>query len=74
MPKEGEEREAATLLEKEFDVLIGRVRLEIPEDRRAELLVQFADLRTDITRLAGGLAAEDEPAAIYRPSVPETRT
>ena len=60
----------SALLAAELEVLTRRARLAIPEDRRAELLVAFADLRAEIARLHEGLKPEIEPAAIYRPAVP----
>ncbi len=66
MTKEAGEREAAALLGVEFDVLIARAGLTIPEDRRAELLAAFADLRAEIARLGEALGPEIEPAAVYR--------
>ncbi|MGH7072543.1 MAG: hypothetical protein ACREFO_21385 [Acetobacteraceae bacterium] len=56
----------AAALAAEFDVLIARAGLTIPTDRRAELLVAFADLRREISRLYETLAPEMEPAAVYR--------
>lgn len=71
MTKEGGAGEEAALLEAEFDVLIRRAGLVIPEERRAELLAVFTDLRGQIARLGEDLEIADEPAAIYRPRVPE---
>ncbi|MGH7106132.1 MAG: hypothetical protein ACREFT_06460 [Acetobacteraceae bacterium] len=56
----------AASLAAEFDVLIARAGLRIPEDRRPELLVAFADLRAETARLYESLPPELEPAAVYR--------
>jgi len=50
----------------EFDALMARAGLSIPEERRAELLIAFADLRTEIARLHEALPPTLEPAAVYR--------
>jgi len=60
----------SALLAAELEVLTRRAGLAIPEDRRAELLVAFADLRAEIVRLHDGLTPEIEPAAVYRPAIP----
>ncbi len=54
-------------LAKEFDVLMARAGLSIPEDRREALLVAFADLRAEIALLHEALPPTLEPAAVYRP-------
>lgn len=61
----------ARSLAAEFDVLTARAGLTIPEDRRAELLLAFADLRGEIARLYEMLPPELEPAAVYRVAAAE---
>ncbi|MGH7101479.1 MAG: hypothetical protein ACREFJ_03695 [Acetobacteraceae bacterium] len=56
----------APSLAAEFDVLMARAGLTIPEDRRDELLLAFADLRGEVARLYETMPAELEPAAVYR--------
>lgn len=51
----------------EFDVLMARAGLTIPEDRREGLLVAFADLRRELALLHDPLPPSLEPAAVYRP-------
>jgi len=61
----------AASLGAEFDALLARAGLTIPEDRRAGLLIAFADLRAEILRLHEALPPELEPAAVYRPTSPD---
>lgn len=58
-------------LAREFDMLVARAGLTIPPDRRAELLIAFADLNAETARLHGTLPATLEPAAVYRPDTVE---
>jgi hypothetical protein len=51
----------------EFDVMMARAGLAIPEDRREGLLTAFADLRAEIALLHEALPPTLEPAAVYRP-------
>jgi hypothetical protein len=53
-------------LAKEFDALMARASITIPPERRADLLIAFADLRTEIARLHAALPVTCEPAAVYR--------
>lgn len=52
----------------EFDMLMQRAGLTIPTDRRAELLIAFADLRAEIALLHEPLPPTLEPAAVFRPA------
>lgn len=58
-------------LTQEFDALIALAGLTVPPGRRAELLVAFADLRTEVARLyAAPLPPTLEPARVFRPAAP----
>lgn len=61
-------------LTQEFDALIALAGLTIPPGRRAELLVAFADLRTEVARLyAAPLPPSLEPARVFRPVAPAVK-
>lgn len=58
-------------LREEFDALLALAGLRVPPDRRAELLVAFADLRSEVARLyAAPLAPSLEPARVFRTAAP----
>ncbi|MGH7056406.1 MAG: AtzG-like protein [Acetobacteraceae bacterium] len=70
----GERERAYPALAAEFDVLMARAGLAIAPERRAELLVAFADLKAEVARLyAVPLPGNLEPAEVYRVAVPAVR-
>ena len=50
----------------EFDTLMARAGLTIPDDRRADLLAGFADLRAVLPVLRQPRAAAAEPSNVFR--------
>jgi hypothetical protein len=55
----------------EFDVLMRRAGITIPQDRRAAALASYADLHEQIALLHNRYAHTDEPANIFRLTPPE---
>jgi hypothetical protein len=53
-------------LEAEFDTLMRRAGITVPEARRAAVLTSYADLREQIALLHGRYAHTDEPANVFR--------
>jgi hypothetical protein len=50
----------------EFDVLMRRAGITVPSQRRAAVLVSYADFRAQIALLHDRYAHTDEPANIFR--------
>jgi hypothetical protein len=50
----------------EFDCLMHRAGITVPEDRRAAVLASYADLREQIALLHDRYAHTDEPANVFR--------
>jgi len=53
-------------LEAEFDVLMARSGVKIPESRRATYLKAFADLREQVSLLHARRPETSEPANVFR--------
>jgi hypothetical protein len=54
----------------EFDILMRRAGITVPPDRRATVLVSYADLRGQIALLHDRYAHTDEPANVFRLAAP----
>ncbi len=54
----------------EFDMLMRRAGITVPEDRRATVLAGYADLREQIALLHNRYVHTDEPANVFRLSPP----
>ena len=52
----------------EFDVLMARAGITVPPERRAGVLVAYADLREQIALLHGRYGPEAEPSNVFRAS------
>jgi hypothetical protein len=50
----------------EFDILMRRAGITVPEERRSAVLASYADLRDQIALLHGRYAHTDEPANVFR--------
>jgi hypothetical protein len=50
----------------EFDILMRRAGITVPDERRATVLASYADLRGQIALLHNRYAHTDEPANIFR--------
>jgi hypothetical protein len=50
----------------EFDCLMARAGIAIPETRRTAVLTAYADLREQIALLHGRYGAAAEPANVFR--------
>ena len=50
----------------EFDILMRRAGITVPEERRAAVLSSYADLREQIALLHNRYAHTDEPANVFR--------
>lgn len=61
----------AATLEAEFDVLMARAGIAVPEDRRAALLTGFAELRGQVALLRQPRTAAAEPSNIFHARRPE---
>jgi hypothetical protein len=51
----------------EFDCLMARAGITVPEHRRSAILNAYADLRGQIALLHGRYGPEAEPSNIFRP-------
>jgi hypothetical protein len=60
-------------LEAEFDCLMARAGLRIPEARRVGILASYADLRGQIALLHGRYGAAAEPSNVFRLSPTEAK-
>ena len=59
-------------MDAEFDVMMGRAGITVPEDRRAALLAAFAELRGQVALLRQPRAAAAEPSNIFQARRPRT--
>jgi hypothetical protein len=50
----------------EFDCLMARAGIAIPEARRASILTAYADLRAQLALLHGRYGAAAEPSNVFR--------
>jgi hypothetical protein len=55
----------------EFDILMRRAGITVPEARRAAVLASYADLRDQIALLHNRYTYADEPANVFRLSPPD---
>jgi hypothetical protein len=53
-------------LAEEFDCLMVRAGIRVPESRRATVLAAYADLRAQIALLQGRYGAAAEPSNVFR--------
>jgi hypothetical protein len=53
-------------LEAEFDTLMARAGITVPQATRPSILAAFADLRGQIALLHAPLPHTDEPAHVFR--------
>jgi hypothetical protein len=60
-------------LEAEFDCLMARAGITIPEARRTTVLTAYADLRGQIALLHGRYGAAAEPSNVFRLSPVESK-
>jgi hypothetical protein len=60
------ETPSAEALAQEFDTLMRRAGVTVPEARRSAVLTAYADLRAQIALLHGRYAHTDEPANVFR--------
>jgi hypothetical protein len=58
--------QAAGELATEFDILMRRAGIVVPAERRAGLLVSYADLHQQIALLRNRYAHTDEPSNVFR--------
>ena len=57
----------------EFDCLMARAGIAVPEARRAAVLTAYADLRKQIALLHGRYGAAAEPSNVFRLSPLESQ-
>jgi hypothetical protein len=50
----------------EFDILMRRAGITVPQERRSAVLASYADLRDQIALLHGRYAHTAEPANVFR--------
>jgi len=50
----------------EFDMMMARAGITVPESRRATVLTAYADLRQQIALLHGRYGAAAEPSNVFR--------
>jgi hypothetical protein len=55
----------------EFDILMRRAGIAVPDERRAAVLASYADLRDQIALLHNRYTYADEPANVFRLSPPD---
>jgi len=60
------ETPSANALEAEFDCLMARAGVAVPQQRREAALVAYADLRGQIALLHGRYGPEAEPSNVFR--------
>jgi hypothetical protein len=60
-------------LAQEFDILMRRAGITVPDARRAAVLASYADLHEQIALLHNRYAYTDEPANVFRLPPPEDR-
>ena len=61
------------VLAAEFDCLMERAGIRIPDERRAAVLASYADLRGQLALLHGRYSAVNEPSNVFRMSPMETK-
>lgn len=54
------------VLAAEFDCLMGRAGVRVPQARRAAALASYADLRNQLALLHGRYGAAQEPSNVFR--------
>ena len=54
----------------EFDILMRRAGISVPDSRRAAVLASYADLHDQIALLHDRYAHTDEPANVFRLAPP----
>ena len=59
------ETPTADAVSAEFDTLMARAGLTIPEARRPAMLAAYADLRAQVALLHGRYGPADEPANVF---------
>ncbi|MGD0434718.1 MAG: hypothetical protein ABSA58_26880 [Acetobacteraceae bacterium] len=57
----------------EFDILMQRAGIRVPDARRAAVLASYADLHDQIALLHNRYAYTDEPSNVFRLSPPDGR-
>jgi hypothetical protein len=55
----------------EFDILMRRAGITLPDARRAAVLASYADLHEQIALLRNRYTYADEPANVFRLSPPD---
>jgi hypothetical protein len=55
----------------EFDTLMRRAGITVPDERRAAVLASYADMRDQIALLHNRYTYADEPANVFRLSPPD---
>ncbi len=50
----------------EFDMLMHRAGLTVPEERRAQVIPAYAELRDQVELLRGSRTAAAEPSNVFR--------
>jgi hypothetical protein len=61
------------MLAAEFECLLARAGIRIPDTRRAAALASYADLRGQIAMLHGRYGAANEPSNVFRLSPMEAK-
>ena len=61
------------VLAAEFDCLMARAGVTVPPQRRAAVLVSYADLRDQIALLHGRYGPEAEPSNVFRLTPQESK-
>jgi hypothetical protein len=61
------------MLAAEFECLLARAGIRIPDTRRAAALASYADLRGQIALLHGRYGAANEPSNVFRLSPMEAK-
>jgi hypothetical protein len=61
------------ILAAEFDCLMARAGIRVPDTRRAAALASYADLRGQIAMLHGRYSAANEPSNVFRLSPMRTQ-
>lgn len=63
----------ADMLAAEFDCLMARAGIRIPDARRVAALASYADLRGQLAMLHGRYSPATEPSNVFRLSPMETK-
>jgi hypothetical protein len=61
------------MLAAEFECLMARAGIHIPDTRRAAALASYADLRGQLAMLRGRYSAANEPSNVFRLSPVEAK-